>query len=290
MKKTIFTVHTPLSIHSSANRFFAQLRQSRFFYFLILFAVLPVYTYTVFSCTGKNPPDMNEQRKSSKKRELTHSILFVVGKDFYRYTDLLLYLYRIYEPESLDAKIRLLTYGDMTAQTKQPRLTMITERLDAQPPDVMISLGMPEGGGKILRTVKEKYPALHVFSLLPVEEILPLEAYSTAVIDFELPDSFAKADRAVSIPVHDLQTLLFSATAAAEQIDEIPEQEPLQRFSQAFAIAAAQLEEHGITPWGGASYMLHPYKDPELNIRSYNYLILSQNSETGAAQPEKNRE
>ena len=67
---------------------------------------------------------MNEQRKSSKKRELTHSILFVVGKDFYRYTDLLLYLYRIYEPESLDAKIRLLTYGDMTAQTKQPRLML----------------------------------------------------------------------------------------------------------------------------------------------------------------------
>lgn len=163
----------------------------------------------------------------------------------------------------------------MTAKTKQPRLSMITERLAAHPVEALISIGIPEGDARILRIAKEKYPDLHIFSLLPVEEILPLEAYSDVVVDFELPDSFAKADRAVNIPAHDVQTLVLCAVTAVEQINELPEQEPFPRFARAVATTSAMLKEQGITAWGGTPYTLQPYKDPELNIRSYNYLILS---------------
>lgn len=38
---------------------------------------------------------------------------------------------------------------------------------------------------------------------------------------------------------------------------------------------------------GGTPYTLHPYKDPELNIRSYNYLILSPPSTGGQADSEE---
>ena len=126
-----------------------------------------------------------------------------------------------------------------------------------------------------------------------MEEILPLEAYSDVVVDFELPDSFAKADRAVHIPAHDVQTLVLCAVTAVAQFDELPEQEPFPRFARAVATTTAMLNERGITAWGGTQYTLQPYKDPELNIRSYNYLILSPpptdehgretDSETGAA-------
>ena len=152
---------------------------------------------------------------------------------------------------------------------------MITERLASQPVEALISIGIPEGGARILRTVKEQSPNLHIFSLLPVEEILPLEAYSDVVVDFELPDSFIKADREVNIPAHDVQTLLLCAVTAVEQINELPEQEPFPRFARAVATTSAILKEQGITAWGGTPYTLQPYKDPELNIRSYNYLILS---------------
>ena len=166
---------------------------------------------------------------------------------------------------------------------------MITERLASQPVEALISIGIPEGGARILRTVKEKYPELHIFSLLPVEEILPLEAYSDVVVDFELPDSFAKADREVNIPAHDVQTLLLCAVTAVEQINELPEQEPFPRFARAVATTSAILKEQGITAWGGTPYTLQPYKDPELNIRSYNYLILSPPStgeQADSAEPE----
>ena len=235
------------------------------------------------ACSGTS----SSRKQSHQKKELSHPLLFVLGKDFYQYSDLFTYLSNIYTVESLKANLHILSYSDMTAKTKQPRLSMITERLASQPVEALISIGIPEGGARILRTVKEKYPALHIFSLLPVEEILPLEAYSDVVVDFELPDSFAKADREVNIPAHDVQTLLLCAVTAVEQINELPEQEPFPRFARAVATTVDILKEQGIAAWGGTPYTLHPYKDPELNIRSYNYLILSPPSTGGQADSEE---
>lgn len=236
------------------------------------------------SCTGNSSGDSYGHGSSVEKKKLARSILFVLGKDFYRYSDLFTYLSDVYDSESLKTNLHILSYSEMTARTKQPRLSMISERLAVQPVDAVISIGIPEGGAKILRSVKEKYPGLHIFSLLPVEEILPLEAYSNVVIDFEIPDSFAKADRAVQIPAHDIQTLVLCAVTAAEQIDDLSEQEPFPRFARAIATASALLKDHGTTAWGGTPYTLQPYKDPELNIRSYNYLILSHHRDDAAAQ------
>lgn len=226
----------------------------------------------------------SSRKQSHQKKALSHPLLFVLGKDFYQYSDLFTYLSNIYTVESLKTNLHILSYSDMTAKTKQPRLSLITERLASQPVEALISIGIPEGGARILRTVKEKYPALHIFSLLPVEEILPLEAYSDVVVDFELPDSFAKADREVHIPAHDVQTLVLCAVTAVEQINELPEQEPFPRFARAVATTSAMLEAQGIPAWGGTPYTMQPYKDPELNIRSYNYLILSPPSTGKAAE------
>ncbi len=231
------------------------------------------------SCLKNSHDAVSGNGALRQKKELTRRLLFVLGKDFYRYSDLFTYLSEIYDTESLKSNLHILSYSDMTAKTKQPRLALIAERLAAHPIDALISIGIPEGGAKVLRSVKETYPDLHIFSLLPVEDILPLEAYSNTVVDFELPDSFANADRAVHIPSHDVQTLVLCTIIAAEQIGELSEQEPFPRFARAVATASALLKEHGIAAWGGTPYMLQPYKDPELNIRSYNYLILSHHTD-----------
>ena len=257
--------------------------------FIIFLCCIIAASTAVSACTGKNP-DGTHNGKPAQKKKLSHSILFVLGKDFYQYEDMLGYIDKIYDPETLENNIRILTYSDMTAKTKQPRLAMITDRLAAKPADILISVGIPEGGAKILRTVKETYPGLHIFSLLPVEEILPLEAYSDIVVDFELPDSFTNADRAVDIPTHDIQTLMLTTVIAAEQTGEMPRQEPFPRFARAITTAAALLDKHGVPAWGGTPYILRQYKDPELNIRSYNYLILSQESDNGTVQQEKHNE
>ena len=247
------------------------------------------------SCTDKMG-NVLQKTDGVQKKELSCSILFVLGKDFSRYSDIFTYLSEVYTPESLKEKLHIISYSEMTARTKQPRLSMISERLAAVPADVLISLGIPEGGARILRIIKEKNPAQHIFSLLPVEEILPLEAYSDIVADFELPDSFTKADRAVNIPAEEVQTLVLCAVTAAEQLDEIPEQEPFPRFARAAATAIALLEDRSIPAWGGRQYILEPYRDPELNIRSYNYLILTQPSpadnilESGSVGQGENRE
>lgn len=258
-------------------------RWLKFFTALLFAVLLPVAALTLLSsCTGKTD-GMLHGDGSRQKKKLTRSILLVLGKDFYQYSDIFSYLTEVYSPESLKAKLSIVSYSDMTVKTKQPRLSVITDRLAAAPADVLISLGIPEGGAKILRTIKEKSPAQHIFSLLPVEEILPLEAYSDIVVDFELPDAFTKADRAVHIPASDKATLILCAVTAAEQLDELPDQEPFPRFARAIASAAAMLKDLGIPAWGGTQYVLAPYLDPELNIRSYNYLILSQPLAEGAS-------
>ena len=280
MRKNI-EISSPVAVHPAYLRSEGALR--RFLRqtiirtgFIILIAAIIAFAV---SCGEKS----GSYGQSHQKKELNHRLLFVLGKDFYQYSDLFTYLSKIYDSESLKVNLHILSYSDMTAKTRQPRLSMISERLDSQPAEALISIGIPEGGARILRTVKEKYPELHIFSLLPVEEILPLEAYSDVVVDFELPDSFAKADRAVNIPAHDVQTLVLCAVTAIEQMNELPEQEPFPRFARAVATTSAMLKEQGITAWGGTRYTLQPYKDPELNIRSYNYLILSPSSIGGQA-------
>ena len=279
MKKSFDTTSSVAAhpAHLKSGFFLRCLRQTAIRISLII--SITVLIAGVASC-GKTS---RSRKQSHQKKELTHSLLFVLGKDFYQYSDLFTYLSKSYTVESLKANLHILSYSDMTAKTRQPRLSMISERLDSQPAEALISIGIPEGGARILRTVKEKHPALHIFSLLPVEEILPLEAYSDVVVDFELPDSFAKADRAVNIPAHDVQTLVLCAVTAIEQMNELPEQEPFPRFARAVATTEAILKKRGITAWGGTRYTLQPYKDPELNIRSYNYLILSPSSIGGQA-------
>ncbi|MEL3907352.1 MAG: hypothetical protein P1P65_10085 [Treponema sp.] len=240
---------------------------------------LPVLMIVPFLCTALlflacEKRTLPVREKAVQKKELAPSILFVFGKDFFMYADLFAHINERYDSASLKEKISIISYNDMTVKTKQPRFALITEQLAARPADAVITLGIPEGGARILRTVKEQYPDLPVITLLPVEEILPLEAYSTIVADFELPDSLLESDRAVDIPAQDLQILMLAAVLTAEQMAELPEQTPFQRFSRAVNTAAALT-----APSAGQKqdfpYTVKPYKDPELNIYSFNYLIVS---------------
>ena len=224
--------------------------------------------------------DCSKQSRSAvkteilQKQKLTYRILLVLGKDFEQDTRILNLVQALYTEESIRENIRLLSYAEMTAKTKQPRLSMITEALAAQPADVLISAGIPEGGGRILIAAKETYPQLHIISLLPVEEILPLEACSTIVADFQLHDSPADLDKETVITSNDLQMLVLAAVVTGQQRYEFPEQSPFERFSRALSTAAAHLRECK-EGYPETAYQIKPYTDPELNIQSYNCFILS---------------
>lgn len=218
-----------------------------------------------------------------QKQKLTYRILLVLGKDFEQDTRILNLVQALYTEESIRENIRLLSYAEMTAKTKQPRLSMITEALAAQPADVLVSAGIPEGGGRILIAAKEAYPQLHIISLLPVEAILPLEACSTIVADFQLHNSPADLDKETVITSNDLQMLMLAAVVTGQQRYELPEQSPFERFSRALSTAAAQLRERNVD-YPETAYQIKPYTDPELNIQSYNYLILSAASDAPLAE------
>lgn len=228
------------------------------------------------ACSKENTAD----KYPPQKKELTQHILLILGENFDKPDTPFTHLSTVYSPNSLQTHLHVLSYRDMTSKTKKTNLTMISEYLAAQPAEAIISIGIPEGGARILRTVKERHPLMRIFSLLPVEEILPLEAVSNAVIDFAIPDSFAEADRPVHIPADSVQTLILCALIAAEQSRDAPEQQPFSQISRAIATGLALLTAHGKTAWGGMRYTLAPYKDPELNMQSYNYLILSPDNTT----------
>lgn len=244
------------------------------------FAGMGVIILTFFIVAGaaacrKAESDEEAGTAAFKKKELTKHTLLVLGKEFDTHPAPFTYLTDFYTSESLQTHLHIVHYRDMIVQTKQPRLSYITEYLTTQPAETIISIGIPEGAARILRTVKEQHPLMQIFSLLPVEEILPLEAVSDAVIDFAIPDSFAEADRPVNIPEDSVQTLILCALIAAEQSRDSPEQQPFSQISRAIATGLTLLTAHGKTAWGGIRYTLAPYKDPELNMQSYNYLILS---------------
>ncbi|EFW36755.1 hypothetical protein [Treponema phagedenis] len=225
-----------------------------------------------FACTQKNEEPLKSVEHEKIKRVLQKRLLFVLGQDYGERPAILQFLQTEYE--TADGQVQILTYADLTKQSRQPRTKMILDAIREQKSEVVISLGVPEASGKYLLAAKREEPSVTVISLLAAEEILPIQAASDLVIDFQLSENSLEHEQEVSVSDSELAQLLMAALVFAEEKkDGSSLQSPLLQFADSLATVSALLNEKGKNT---TLYRLVNYIDPDTGLTARNHVLLDE--------------
>ncbi|UTC68073.1 MULTISPECIES: hypothetical protein [unclassified Treponema] len=243
--------------------------------FLIFISLL--FTFFFISCNNNKEKEVVYE-KIKPKRIIKNNILIVLGKDYHERKDILKYLENEYGLGSSDSHVQVLPYSDMVKKSKLPRLRMINEKIEEQKTTILISIGIPEDGGKYLINAAEKNPNLTIISLLPMDEILPLEAASDIVVDFQIPKELLNEEKDFLISDNEVMLLLVAAIFAGEDINAHNKQIkifPIEEFQQAFFTAQTILGKD-LFP---NHYIIKPYTDSDTGLQSHRYLLIYKDTE-----------
>lgn len=243
--------------------------KKRLLIFLIFISVL----HAAFISCSNNKENEVVYEKIKPKRIIKNNILIILGKDYYERKDILKYLESEYALGKPDSHVQVLTYSDMVKRSRLPRLRMINDKIEEQNTTILISIGIPEGGGRYLIQAAENNRNLAVISLLPMDEILPLEAASDIVVDFQIPKQLLSEEKDFVISDNEVMLLLVSAIFAGEDINAHKKDIkifPIEEFRQAFFTAQTVLGKD-LFP---NQYTIKPYTDSDTGLQSHRYLLI----------------
>lgn len=246
--------------------------KKKLLFFLIFITTILLLSSALASCSNNKEKEIVYE-KIKPKRIIKNNILIVLGKDYYERKDILKYLENEYALGSPDSHVRVLPYSDMVKATKQPRLRMINEKIEEQKTTILISIGIPEGGGRYLIQAAENNPELSIISLLPMDEILPLEAASDIVVDFQIPKEIMNEEKDFLISDNEVMLLLVAAIFAGEDINAHNKNIkifPIEEFQQAFFTAQTILGKTLFTN----HYTIKPYTDSDTGLQSHRYILI----------------
>ena len=244
--------------------------KKKLLFFLIFISIL--FSTFIASCSNNKEKEIVYE-KIKPKRIIKNNILIVLGKDYYERKNILKYLEDAYALGSPDSHVQVLPYSDMVKAAKQPLLRMINEKIEEQKTTILISIGIPEGGGRYLIQAAENNPNLSIISLLPMDEILPLEASSDIVVDFQIPKEIMNEEKDFLISDNEVMLLLVAAIFAGEDINAHNKNIkifPIEEFQQAFFTAQTILGKE-LFP---NHYTIKPYTDSDTGLQSHRYLLI----------------
>lgn len=245
----------------------------RLLFFLIFISTSLLFLVSAITSCSNNEKKEIVYEKIKPKRIIKNNILIVLGKDYYERKDILKYLENEYALASTDSHVQVLPYSDMVKGSKQPRFRMINEKIKEQKTTILISIGIPEGGGRYLIQAVENNPKLTIISLLPMDEILPLEAASDIVVDFQIPKKIMNEETDFVISDNEVMLLLVAAIFAGEDINAHNKNIkifPIEEFQQAFFTAQTILGKE-LFP---NHYTIKPYTDSDTGLQSHRYLLI----------------
>lgn len=217
-------------------------------------------------------------KKTPPKRVVKNKILIILGEDYCNRLNILDYLKKDYFSEN-DTKIELFTYEEMLTRSGNVILRTILQKIEKSDCDIVIALGSPPGSARYLMQAQQKYPEKVYISLLPMEDILPLEATCDFVVDFKLPDTLMNAEETFTVSDEKVELLLVASVFAGEDI--VAKKKKLsvstyEEFNRAvFTACYVLFADEANTP----SFRVSPYIDPDTSIPSRKYLIVYENAD-----------
>lgn len=253
----------------------------RFSKFLFIFIYFFILFVCINSCNGKKEVQEPVREKIKPHRIIKNKILVILGKDYYERLGILRYLNENYSSGSEDAPVQILPYSEMTASSKYPRFKLISEKIDEYKSTIVISIGIPEGGGRYLIQIAENNPELAIITLLPMEELLPLEAASDIVVDFKIPTALSAQEESFVIGDDEVMLLLTASVFAGEDINAKKKKlknSPLEEFREALFTAQKVIGKSIFNN----HYSIKPFIDSETGIPSHKYLLICKGDEKAA--------
>lgn len=235
----------------------------------ILFLI--ILCLTAFSCTKKENEKAVEKKTIKPRRIIKDKILIILGKDYYDHPGILKYLNDEYGVGEIDSPVQILKYDEMLGNSKYPRLKLINEKLEEYKSSILISVGLPENGGRYLIKCAATNPKPAIITLLPMEELLPLEAGSDIVVDFKIPTALVEDNTALNDD--EIMLLITASVFAGENINakiKAQKSSPIEDFRD--ALFTAQKVVSKVLFEG--NYFIKPYLDPESGLPSHKYLII----------------
>jgi hypothetical protein len=237
---------------------------------IFLFCILSFF----LSCQKtKQELDSNEKKiEEVSLRDLNMKVLVILGQDYYKKSNILECLNTEYSTSSIKENVNVLSYDSLEMKDFL-RLKLIIEKIEEIAPNVVISLGLPEGAGKYLLQAVNNDKNMIVISAFPMEEILKLEAASDIVFDFELPDVLLNQEHDFYITDSEVSLVLLSSFLASERIKKHGKNSsilPIEDAKEAFKEAEQKMEDK----MGFNIYTLKPYIDSDIGMASYNYIII----------------
>lgn len=242
-----------------------------FIYFFILFV-------GIHSCNEKKEVQEPVSERVKPRRIIKNKILIILGKDYYERLGILNYLHKEYGSGSEDSPVQILLYSEMTAGSKYPRFKLISEKIDKYKSTIVVSIGIPEGSGRYLIQIAENNPELAIISLLPMEELLLLEAASDIVVDFKIPTALLAQEEDFVIGDDEVMLLLTASVFAGEDINAKKKDlknSPLEEFREALFTTQKVIGKSLFNN----RYSVKPFIDSETGIPSHKYLLIYKDGE-----------
>lgn len=198
-------------------------------------------------------------------------ILVILGKEYDNPDFYLASLKKVLPVEISPQSFEVLRYTDLTKNISGIRTKIILEKIEEQRSTLVIAIGAPQKTGHYFIQVRKAFPDIRIAALLPMDEILSLEASCTVIADFA-PNSAALADaHDFTVSPEESETLFAAAFLMfSKQPPNFSEffSEPL---TTAFKQAAEILGYADIA----SAYTIEAYIDPQTNIPSHRYVLLT---------------
>jgi len=202
------------------------------------------------------------------RKQADHQVLVLLGPDYADRSGILEPIIEEFALASSGGMILPLAYPASFTVDKKIRLSVLSDTAKLPAVTVVVTLGAPEGMVRELTKIRAARPDMRIMSLFSADEVLPLEAVSTLVLDYAQAGELLAEENTSVISDTDLSVLVLAAMLAAEETDASIA--PLDRLVVSLDAARRVLKQKNAgTGWNFASFV-----DADTNLRSRNHVIL----------------
>lgn len=248
-------------------------------------AVLAAAALVVFVSCTRTGTDHGADSAAAVQHTERARLLLLSGAAFPRESgaaDFLAWEYGLAEEKG---RVRVL-YWPETFRRTDSSLRLVRETVREEQPDILITLGAPEGTLRELRAVREEFPDIRIVSIFPADDPLPVEAVSNLMIDQEVPAAVLSPDGDPALMPEEEAAADFSGREAAVLL-----------LGAAFAMESGDLSATGseilasgmqlagtVAKEGGLIYPVPdweflPAADPETGIKSMKHVLIRKTEE-----------
>lgn len=234
----------------------------------ILLSVIVITMPLFFTgCNGNTIMHSVSQQASVSKKIAGKQIIVMLGNDYAVRPTILASLITKYGDARTGGLILPMYYPQSFIVDKRLRLSLLSDAVEKTASSIVVTVGAPEGTVRELAKIRNSHPEMQIISIFSLDEIFPVEAVSSLVLDSPISSDLLAAESSTVISDAEIEVLILAAVLSAEETDiKAP---ALERFTYSLETAKSVLKQNKV----GSDWKFSAFVDTETNLRSANHLV-----------------